>query len=200
MVCAFLVPCKEPPQLDERDTVDSVGFIPKYFPFATSNSIVRKFRHAVSLDERRSKFKIDLWRSPTEDEQKLANQKPEHFQELQKQHEEDKKHSARLVHEHSTTLSRLQVKINGQDTSSNDGGKGSDGLQFRTEKRGLNFNGELIVLEDLEKEDERMGYWEATYPDRYSGPTDVDEVWFAGCHGGMWQFDAFLYFTSTPYT
>ncbi|KAF8330655.1 hypothetical protein F5887DRAFT_1178523 [Amanita rubescens] len=162
------------------DTVDSVGFIPKRLPFTTSNTIVRTFRHAVSLDERRSKFKMDLWSTPTEDEQKLANQKPEHFQELQKQHEEDKKHSARLAHEHLSTLSRLQAKINGHDTNRNDGG-----LQFHTEKRGLDFNGELVVLEDLKVEDQKMDYYEATYSNRYNGPTNVDEVWFAGCHGDV---------------
>lgn len=166
--------------------MDSVGFIPKRLPFTTSNSIVHTFRHAVSLDERRSKFKMDLWTTATEDEEKLANQKPEHFRELQKQHEEDKKHSAHLVHEHSSTLSRFQAKINIHDTNSNDGSKGNNGdLQFRDEKRGSDFNGELVVLENLKKEDQRMDCYEQTYSDRYKGPTNVDEVWFAGCHGGM---------------
>ncbi len=166
MVCAsFVLFSKEPPQLDQRDTVDSVGFIPRRLPFTTSNTIVRTFRHAVSLDERRSKFKIDLWKTATEDEEKLANQKPEHFQELQKQHEEDKKHSAHLVHEHSSTLSRTRLNINDYDTNSNDGGKGSDGgLQFHSEKRGSDFNGELVVLEDLKIEDQKMDYCEALTP------------------------------------
>ncbi|KAF8330662.1 hypothetical protein F5887DRAFT_78389 [Amanita rubescens] len=162
------------------DTVDSVGFIPKRLPFTTSNNIVRTFRHAVSLDERRSKFKMDLWSTATEDEQKLSNQKPEHFQELQKQHEEDRKHSMQLFHKHSSKLSRLQAKTNGHDTNSNDDGKGSNGgPQHRT------FNGELVVLEDLKREDQKMDYYESTYSDRYNGPTDVDEVWFAGCHGDI---------------
>ncbi|KXN83389.1 hypothetical protein AN958_01526 [Leucoagaricus sp. SymC.cos] len=43
------------------DTVDAVGLIPKRLPFTTSNNTVRTFRHAVSLDERRSKFKANLW-------------------------------------------------------------------------------------------------------------------------------------------
>ena len=89
-----------------------------------------------------------------------------------------------LVHEHSSTLSRFQGKINGHDTNSNGGSKGSNGgLQFRTEKRGSDFNGELVVLEQLEIEEQRMDCYEETYPDRYSGQTNVDEVWFAGCHG-----------------
>lgn len=48
-----------------RDTVDSVGIIPKRLPFTTSNTIVRTFRHAVALDERRAKFKANLWNRPT---------------------------------------------------------------------------------------------------------------------------------------
>ncbi|KAH7876941.1 uncharacterized protein C8R40DRAFT_998572, partial [Lentinula edodes] len=46
------------------DTVDSVGLIPKRLPFTTSNTIVRTFRHAISLDERRAKFKPNFWNLP----------------------------------------------------------------------------------------------------------------------------------------
>jgi uncharacterized protein (DUF2235 family) len=41
-----------------------VGIIPKRLPFTTSNTIVRTFRHAISLDERRGKFKANLWNLP----------------------------------------------------------------------------------------------------------------------------------------
>ncbi|KAF9461016.1 hypothetical protein BDZ94DRAFT_861028 [Collybia nuda] len=54
------------------DTVASVGLIPRYLPFSTSNTIVRTFRHAVSLDERRAKFKANLWNRPTVKEQTLG--------------------------------------------------------------------------------------------------------------------------------
>ncbi|CAE6482247.1 unnamed protein product [Rhizoctonia solani] len=44
------------------DTVSSVGLIfPRHLPFTKSNPIVKTFRHAVSLDERRAKFKHHLW-------------------------------------------------------------------------------------------------------------------------------------------
>jgi uncharacterized protein (DUF2235 family) len=33
-------------------------------PFTTYNSIVRTFRHAVALDERRAKFKANHWNPP----------------------------------------------------------------------------------------------------------------------------------------
>ncbi|KAH8828680.1 hypothetical protein DL96DRAFT_1013941 [Flagelloscypha sp. PMI_526] len=43
------------------DTVSSVGIIPKRLPFTSSNTIVKTFRHAISLDEHRAKFKANLW-------------------------------------------------------------------------------------------------------------------------------------------
>ncbi|KAF7364570.1 DUF2235 domain-containing protein [Mycena venus] len=54
------------------DTVNSVGLIPKRLPFTTSNTIVRTFRHAISLDERRAKFKPNLWNRPNSKEKLLS--------------------------------------------------------------------------------------------------------------------------------
>jgi uncharacterized protein (DUF2235 family) len=48
------------------DTVNSVGLIPRRLPFTTSNTIVRNFRHAIALDERRAKFKANHWNQPSE--------------------------------------------------------------------------------------------------------------------------------------
>jgi len=61
------------------DTVDSVGLIPRRLPFTTSNTIIHTFRHAVSLDERRAKFKANLWNRPNPVEATLGidGQKPE---------------------------------------------------------------------------------------------------------------------------
>ena len=39
-----------------RDTVQSVGLIPKHLPFSGSNNAIVHFRHALSLDEHRVKF------------------------------------------------------------------------------------------------------------------------------------------------
>lgn len=44
-----------------RDTVDSVGLFPKSLPFTASNTLVKTFRHALSLDECRAKYKANLW-------------------------------------------------------------------------------------------------------------------------------------------
>ncbi|KAG9120358.1 hypothetical protein FRC07_004178, partial [Ceratobasidium sp. 392] len=54
------------------DTVNSVGIIPCELPFAKSNYLIRVFRHAVALDERRAKFKANLWGRATETEEKLG--------------------------------------------------------------------------------------------------------------------------------
>lgn len=39
-----------------RDTVQSVGLIPRHLPFSGSNNAVVTFRHALALDEHRVKF------------------------------------------------------------------------------------------------------------------------------------------------
>ncbi|KAF8625618.1 hypothetical protein AX17_006803 [Amanita inopinata Kibby_2008] len=54
------------------DTVSSVGIFGRHLPFSTSNTSIRTFRHAVSLDERRAKFKANLWNRPEEKELKYS--------------------------------------------------------------------------------------------------------------------------------
>ncbi|EDR03930.1 uncharacterized protein LACBIDRAFT_306617 [Laccaria bicolor S238N-H82] len=54
------------------DTVNSVGLILRRLPFTTSNTIVRTFRHAISLDGHHTKFKANLWNRPNDDEKTLS--------------------------------------------------------------------------------------------------------------------------------
>ncbi len=61
--------------MNNRDTVDSVGHVPKRLPFTASNTIIRTFRHALSLDEHRGKFKANLWNGPTVRGLKLSTSK-----------------------------------------------------------------------------------------------------------------------------
>ncbi|KAF8522477.1 hypothetical protein BU17DRAFT_44706 [Hysterangium stoloniferum] len=56
------------------DTVSSVGLVPRHLPFTTSNAAIRTFRHAISLDEHRSKFKENLFNLPDEREKLLGTQ------------------------------------------------------------------------------------------------------------------------------
>ena len=54
------------------DSVSSVGFFGKLLPFAASMYHIRYFRHALALDERRAKFKANMWNNPTKKEQELG--------------------------------------------------------------------------------------------------------------------------------
>lgn len=42
-----------------------MGLWPKSLPFTKRNTIVRAFRHAIALDERRAKFKANVWDQPS---------------------------------------------------------------------------------------------------------------------------------------
>jgi hypothetical protein len=52
-----------------RDTVCSVGIVPRTLPFTDSNTS-RYFRHAISLDEHRAKFKANHYRFQRSDDEK----------------------------------------------------------------------------------------------------------------------------------
>ncbi|KAL0577577.1 hypothetical protein V5O48_004409 [Marasmius crinis-equi] len=117
------------------DTVNSVGLIPKRLPFTTSNNIVRTFRHAVSLDERRAKFKANLWNRPTDREGKLGLAHKDH-------HHAPGQHCDEPINE--------------------------EALNAATQKSGRRVN-KLLTLERRFSKDRSLA-------------TDIEEVWFAGCH------------------
>ncbi|KAF7293898.1 DUF2235 domain-containing protein [Mycena chlorophos] len=108
------------------DTVNSVGIFPRRLPFTTSNTIVRTFRHAMALDERRAKFKVNFWNRPDEKEQNLG-----------------------------TTGTTPPVA----STSSHASGS--------LPKPSKQHSHQLL---------------EQRYARDRSVPTDIEEVWFAGCH------------------
>jgi uncharacterized protein (DUF2235 family) len=59
-----------------RDSVNSVGFMDNIkLAYTATNGIVRTFRHAVALDERRAKFKQNMWSQPKKPEA-AANAQP----------------------------------------------------------------------------------------------------------------------------
>ncbi|KAJ8096302.1 hypothetical protein PM082_011457 [Marasmius tenuissimus] len=113
------------------DTVNSVGLIPRRLPFTTSNNIVRTFRHAISLDERRAKFKANLWNRPNDAESRLGLAHKNH-------------HHA--VGEHC-----------------------DEPINKNVGHRGPRKMNPLRALERKYSKDHDL-------------PTDVEEVWFAGCH------------------
>ena len=104
-----------------RDTVGSVGVIPKRLPFTTFNTHVKHFRQALALDEHRIRFKPNFFNRPTPEEVALG------------------------------------LKW----------GQGQIGEKKRSER--LNKNKRA---------------WETQYASQGLHSTDVEEVWFAGCHCG----------------
>ncbi len=52
--------------------MSSVGLTPRSFPETVSNTAIRVFRHAVSLDERRAKFTPIIFNRPNTKEARLS--------------------------------------------------------------------------------------------------------------------------------
>ncbi|KAG6328862.1 hypothetical protein ID866_10227, partial [Astraeus odoratus] len=59
------------------DTVNSVGVIPHSLPFTKSNNKIRYFRHALSLDEHRGRFRPIYYQRSSEEESQLGLQDDE---------------------------------------------------------------------------------------------------------------------------
>ncbi|KAF8623792.1 hypothetical protein AX17_007295 [Amanita inopinata Kibby_2008] len=63
------------------DTVSSVGIIPRTHPYTSINYSVETFRHALALDERRARFRPNVWCEVTPDREQeldvdIPNPKP----------------------------------------------------------------------------------------------------------------------------
>ena len=119
-----------------RDTVSSVGVFPRRLPFTGSNNHISYFRHAISLDERRARFKVNLWNRRTDREHNLGVQKG--------------------------TMPRHKTPPKMGDN-------------------GNSLESSISTKSALKRE-----YSE---PDR-DKPTDTEEVWFSGCHGGEFKSTA----------
>ena len=91
-----------------RDTVDSVGILPRRLPFTTSNTIVRTFRQALALDERRASFKANSWNYPSDHETKLGLPPP-----VNRTHQHD--HDYLWMKRRGTTDSVVDVDWDGTD-------------------------------------------------------------------------------------
>jgi hypothetical protein len=61
-----------PSETKSTDVNALAGLLPRELPFAKSNYVVRNFRHAVALDERRAKFKANLWGRTSDEDAALA--------------------------------------------------------------------------------------------------------------------------------
>ncbi|THH03449.1 hypothetical protein EW145_g6243 [Phellinidium pouzarii] len=138
------------------DTVASVGLIPRRLPFTKSNTAIKTFRHALSLDEHRAKFKANNYQVLTDEEAARADFAP--------QRENKAKHEHNHVQHDSKAILEDIV-----DAAKN----GSDAIK----RVGSSNSGKHDEIEG----EGRKRRLELMYTDR-SRPTDVLEVWFAGCH------------------
>ncbi|XP_006462906.1 hypothetical protein AGABI2DRAFT_224560 [Agaricus bisporus var. bisporus H97] len=155
------------------DTVDSVGIFPKRLPFTTSNGIVRVFRHAISLDERRSKFKTNLWNRPTDQEAQLGVQAS----------------SSQLAQPCMSPTTSLNEKEPSTPTSPSLHNPSEKRSNTRSVRGGSEKSGGFRINEIRiggSTHDKKLDTMEAMYSasarKKLEVPTDIEEVWFAGCH------------------
>ena len=91
-----------------RDTVDSVGIVPRRLPFTTSNTIVRTFRQALALDERRVNFGANGWNNPSDREAQLGVHQTDG-------HEHVRAHDHLVLRLQETTGSVIDMEYDGTD-------------------------------------------------------------------------------------
>lgn len=159
------------------DTVDSVGLIPKRLPFTTSNTIVRTFRHAIALDERRAKFKVNFWNRPNKGEVQLgvqANQSPQ--QPMEPPESPISPTSEKDSPTPSSGLSNLPSFGKSYE-------KSHDTKHVTGEEKVVNGHAnEGKKRPHRSEHDEKMDTMEQIYSSKKERMSDVEEVWFAGCH------------------
>lgn len=152
-----------------------MGLIPKRLPFTTSNTIVRTFRHAVALDERRAKFKANLWNRPTAKELGYGSDVDAPTPRPKKVKTKSKKTKGSATGD---------SKVNDGQTN------GAAAAPVRpalatvpttgTEKSSKSSNGKVPAIKKLKEsqEDKRLTSLEKMYSTS-ENTTDVEEVWFA---------------------
>jgi hypothetical protein len=143
------------------DTVASVGIISgRTLPFVNSNKAITHFRHAISLDERRAKFRPNFYHRP-EDSTDPKQPASKSFFGLRRRTNTYKKNPDGPSIDDFISLSKKAQKIMSKQRL-NDSGKAlgaGDGPSGPSD-------------EDEDMEDEPV-------------ITDVKEVWFAGCHSDV---------------
>ena len=213
-----------------RDTVASVGLLPATLPFTKSNTAIKVFRHALSLDERRAKFRPSIYEHITEAEANRGDfkipprrypslvtrgRKPEKSVGRERVKVEEVKEVKEVKKTESTPESEsvklktvatevMRRRASSGERRSSSGSRtraiiGSIKRQARNlsevvervsldRKESKNKEKEKEVKDDKDSKEElspdsERDQLEQMYLDR-SRPTDVLEVWFAGCHCG----------------
>jgi hypothetical protein len=123
---------------------------------------VRTFRHAISLDERRAKFRANLWNRPSDREAKLGTDA-----------------------EASAAAGKIMY---------GDAEKTPTKERWSWDVKKVVFPVKSFSLESTTSLREGEIEFEALYTKRLDQPTDISEVWFAGCHCGLCLF---VFFSSS---
>jgi hypothetical protein len=148
----------------------------------SSNTAIRYFRHAVSLDERRAKFKANLYNRPTEAENKLGVQPgemPTPIASAPTQAKKTKWDFAAHAVEALETFGKADVRVRKVDVKA----KGQI-----VEGRDLDDDDDEDGKDEDEDSDDADAKYDAQFHLEQAGKkpeTDVEEVWFAGCHCGQ---------------
>lgn len=187
MFCSHFIHGYAYTEVNARDTVSSVGIIPRKLPFTTSNTLVRTFRHALALDERRAKFKANTWNRPTEIDTKMATPPPTRagtFSHLQRTWGKGKKPAAAK----SSLPALFRNPSNGESTVRTSESSTADEMHkedpthqaipdmFEQFFDGTSDHGDMDVQHLLEQVFSQSG--------KHDKDTDIEEVWFAGTHCG----------------
>ncbi|KDQ14785.1 hypothetical protein BOTBODRAFT_174609 [Botryobasidium botryosum FD-172 SS1] len=151
------------------DTVSSVGLIiPRNLPFTSDNTVVKIFRHALSLDERRAKFKANMWHWPSAAERESRKNNP---QRIAPPEEDGGKHMSREEMTDAQKEAVARAEMNGGAEVSNSsstppaGTPGSGGLADKKKSTGYSDQWGMGDVDD--------------------DTSNVLEVWFAGCHSDV---------------
>ncbi|KAG8966397.1 hypothetical protein FRC03_012032 [Tulasnella sp. 419] len=158
------------------DTVSSVGVLrPRHLPTPSSGEAIKYFRHALSLDERRARFKASLW------ERRHNKSKKDMKEEKQEEKKEKKKEEMEMEMEMTEEPDEEDEKYDGFDDPKVPNPVAvllDESIAYRGKRSetvdSVTVNGTPIeMLMGTE-----IGGWR-------SATTDVQEVWFAGCHADV---------------
>ncbi|EPQ51108.1 hypothetical protein GLOTRDRAFT_108364 [Gloeophyllum trabeum ATCC 11539] len=186
------------------DTVASVGVIMgKTLPFTTSNTTIKTFRHALSLDEHRAKFRPNLYHRPAPDD-KAASKDPEHasppmstaatFASAASLLDGKRTAGVKLKRLFSASGKKKQQAKGQNDGAVKEGDVGDTAERGDADSAARkNERSEVQVREDgpgdaafLSPDDPAApDLPRANSQDVISGGTDVKEVWFSGCHSDV---------------
>ncbi|KAI8971176.1 hypothetical protein BD414DRAFT_501210 [Trametes punicea] len=158
------------------ETISSVGIVMKHtLPFTTSNTTIKRFRHALSLDEHRVGFLPNFYHRPTPEQEPFANEGS--FSASQGASNEQQRREA---------SKRYAASIKEAEPSRSWFGKPP-------------HSAAKVAREELQQDRLKFARREGISPDyptgeqlaedalnnRIASGTDVLEVWFAGCHGDV---------------